>query len=326
MAKAVYDTAALLHLAVAGDAQALGALFERYHPGLYAIALRMLGYSEDARDAVQDSFLHALTKFDSLRDPQAFLGWLQSIVERNCLVILRRRRNGPLETMPHALLHERFADLPEEDRIPSGLNYRLVSAFHDLPPVLQETAALRYFSEQNSYEEIAATLAIPVGTVRSRLAEARMKLKNRLVADDIPDDLKKSDTAYAWEEFYWETWNQFYEKPAALDKYYRHLEPDLRIIFTSGKQLSGRRRMLDDFREDMQVGINVVNQSIISTGKITIIDSVFTNPPEHPEHCPPAGATVHYHCGQMTWQVRYHHAPRMCAGPFGSEEERCKAC
>src|SRR5207244_929642 len=112
-----------------------------------------------------------------------------------------------------------------------------------------------------------------------------------LVASEVPEDLRKSDIAYAWEDFYWDTWNEFYERPAALDQYYNHLERDLRIIFTSGKESRGRHRMLADFHEDMQIGIKVTNQSIISTGKITIIDSVFTNPDEHPDHCPPAGAT-----------------------------------
>lgn len=327
MIQAANDTAAFLQLAGTGDRDALAALFERYQPGLYAIALRMLGYGEDARDAVQDSFLQALTKFDTLRDSQAFLGWLQTIVERNCLVTLRRRRNGPLDTIPHAILQERFTDLPEEDRSNTGLNYRIVSAFYDLPAVLQETAALRYFSEQNSYEQIAATLTIPVGTVRSRLAEVRTKLKKRLVADEVPGDLKKSDTAYAWEEFFWETWDKCYHDGKALDKYYDHFERDLRIIFTSGKQTSGRERILQDFHEDIDFGIKVSNQSIVSTGKITIVESTITNPPEHSGHCPPAAAMVHYHYGdRSTWQIRYHHAPRTCAGPFGFEEDRCKGC
>lgn len=321
-----HDIGALIRLAGTGDAGALGALYERYKPGLYATALQMLGYSEDAHDAVQDAFLHSLTKLDTLRDPQAFLGWLQAIVERTCLTMLRRKRNGPLESIPHTLLHERFADIAEDERTSSGLNHRIISAFHDLSPALQETAALRYFTELNSYENIAETLSIPVGTARSRLAEARTKLKTSLVAPEVPDDLKKSDLAYAWEEFYWDTWNEFFFRPAALDKYYNHLETDLSIIFTSGKQMTGRERMLDDFHEDLEYGIKVTNQSIISTGKMTIIDSIFTNPDDHPDHCPPAGATVHYHSGDKTHLVRYHHAPRQCDGPFGSDEERCKNC
>lgn len=316
----------MISLARTGDRQALGALFERYQPGLYAIALRMLGYSDDARDAVQDAFFQALTKFDTLKDPQAFLGWLQAIVERTCLGMLRRKRNGPIESIPHAEFHVRFEDLIEDKCCQSGLNHRIAAAFYDLPPLLQETATLRYFTELNSYEAIAETLGIPVGTVRSRLAEARTQLKKTLVASESNEDLKKSDTANAWENFYWDTFDQFFERPAALEQYYNHLERDLSIIFTSGKHSKGRELMLRDFQDDIRVGIQVSNHSILSTGKITIVDSRFINPPDHPDHCPPAGAIVHYHDANKTWQVRYHHAPRECNGPFGNEDERCQNC
>jgi RNA polymerase sigma factor (sigma-70 family) len=322
------DNATLLALGRTGDSAALGALFERLRPAMYATALRMLGYGDDAHDVVQDAFLQVIAKLDTLEDPQAFPGWLKSIVERNCLMILRRKRNGPLDVVPHTEIQERFSELPETSCCgSSGLNHRVVAAFHDLPPTLQETAAIRYFTEHNSYEAIAETLAIPVGTVRSRLAEVRNKLKTKLMSAEVPEELRKADTAYAWEEFLWETWDNCYEHPAALDKYYNHFERDLSIVFTSGKQLSGRERMLQEFYEDISLGIKVTNQSIISTGKITIVESTLTNPPDRPGHCPPAAAMIHYHNGdRSTWQIRHHHAPRTCAGPFGYEEDRCKAC
>jgi RNA polymerase sigma-70 factor (ECF subfamily) len=320
------DNAMLLTLAHAGDSAALGALFERLRPAMYATALRILGYGDDAHDAVQDAFLQALAKLDSLQDTNAFAGWLKSIVERNCLMILRRQRNAPLDVVPHDRMQEKFGDLVEERRLPTMLNHRIVAAFYDLPAALQETAALRYFTEHNSYESIAQTLAIPVGTVRSRLAEVRAKLKQRLIGTELPDELRKSDVAYAWEEFFWETWDLGYKHPAALDKFYRHFERDLSIIFTGGKHATGREHMLQDFREDIELGIQVKNHTIISSGKMTVIDAAIENPPEHPGHCPPAATMVLYHNDSSTWQLRHHHAPRTCKGPFGNEDERCENC
>ena len=258
------DNATLLVLGRSGDSAALGALFERLRPAMYATALRMLGYGDDANDVVQDAFLQVMAKLGTLEDPNAFPGWLKSIVERNCLMILRRRRNGPVEATPHGVMNEKFGDLVEEHHLPTALNHRIVAAFHDLTPALQETAALRYFTEHNSYESIAQTLSIPVGTVRSRLAEVRSKLKNSLIGTELPEELKKSDIAYAWEEFYWETWDQCYEQPAALEKLYRHFERDMNIIFTTGKSAVGREHMLHDFHEDIDYGIKVTNHTIMS--------------------------------------------------------------
>src|SRR5687767_11272853 len=108
------DNATLLALGRSGDSAALGALFERLRPAMYATALRLLGYGDDANDVVQDAFLQVIAKLDSLEDPNAFPGWLKSIVERNCLMILRRKRNGPLDVVPHTEIQERFSDIPEK--------------------------------------------------------------------------------------------------------------------------------------------------------------------------------------------------------------------
>jgi RNA polymerase sigma factor (sigma-70 family) len=320
------DNLTLLSIGRSGDSAALGALFERLRPAMYATALRYLGYGDDARDAVQDAFLQALAKLDSLEDANAFPGWLRSIVERNCLMLLRRKATGPIEILPHDTLSVRLDDLLPQDHLPTTLNHRLIAAFHDLSPGLQETAALRYFTQQNSYESIAQTLAIPVGTVRSRLAEVRSKLKKCLAGNEMPDEFQKSDIAYAWEEFFWENWDQLYERPAALEKLYRHFDPDMNIIFTSGKLATGRDHMLEDFRDDMEVGIKVTNHTIMSTGKLTVIDASLENPPDRPDHCPPAATIVMYHSENSTWQLRHHHAPRTCKGAFGSEDERCEHC
>src|SRR6476660_7858606 len=67
-------------------------LFEQYRGMLYAIALRMLGHGEDAKDAVQETFIKAYTHLNTLHDIAAFAGWLKSIIYNHCLMELRYRK------------------------------------------------------------------------------------------------------------------------------------------------------------------------------------------------------------------------------------------
>jgi len=67
-------------------------LFEQHRGMLYAIALRMLGHGEDAKDAVQETFIKAYTNLHTLKDKAALVGWLKSIISNHCLMELRNRR------------------------------------------------------------------------------------------------------------------------------------------------------------------------------------------------------------------------------------------
>ena len=66
--------------------------FEQCRGMLYAIALRMLGHGEDAKDAVQETFIKAYTNLHTLKDNAALWAWLRSIVYTHCLMELRYRR------------------------------------------------------------------------------------------------------------------------------------------------------------------------------------------------------------------------------------------
>jgi RNA polymerase sigma-70 factor (ECF subfamily) len=82
----------LVSAALGGDAASLGALLERYRAPLHALAVRLLGYTPDAEDAVHDAFLIALCSLGSLRAPDAAGAWLHGIVRNVCLRKLRAPR------------------------------------------------------------------------------------------------------------------------------------------------------------------------------------------------------------------------------------------
>jgi RNA polymerase sigma-70 factor (ECF subfamily) len=82
--------AALPTQAHAGEVEALAGLLERYRPSLYATAIGLLANRDDALDAVQETFVVALVKLGSLRDPSAVGGWLHRVLRNTCLMRLRR--------------------------------------------------------------------------------------------------------------------------------------------------------------------------------------------------------------------------------------------
>src|SRR5215471_15281064 len=78
------------------DLQSFLLLFEQYRGMLYAIALRMLGQGEDAKDAVQETFIKAYTHLDTLHDIKAIPAWLKSIMYNYCLMELRYRKKSAI--------------------------------------------------------------------------------------------------------------------------------------------------------------------------------------------------------------------------------------
>jgi hypothetical protein len=78
--------AALASRAHAGEIEPFAALLERYRPSLYAAAIGLLRSREDALDAVQETFVTALVKLGSLKDPAAVGGWLHRVLHNTCLM------------------------------------------------------------------------------------------------------------------------------------------------------------------------------------------------------------------------------------------------
>lgn len=163
-----------------GFHEAFETLFERYRERVYAIAFRVSGNGSDALDIVQESFALLFRKLGSFRGTSLFSTWLFRIVT-NCSIDYRRRRK--VDRSPTLISH------PSEhhDVADDALGPRDVAAVHEvsdqvqaaiscLSPKLRAVLALRYLEEM-SYEELAATLEISLGTVKSRLARAHLALE-----------------------------------------------------------------------------------------------------------------------------------------------------
>jgi RNA polymerase sigma-70 factor, ECF subfamily len=154
-------------------------LFDR----LYNFAHWLTQNREEAEDLVQETYAKALKGFSSFQEGTNFRAWIYRIL-RNTFLTSRTglKANQPLDTDEKAGSEP---DLPAEQRTPESillekLDQQLVrKALDQLPMVYREALLLCDFEEM-SYQEIAATLGVPVGTVMSRLSRARRALRDDL--------------------------------------------------------------------------------------------------------------------------------------------------
>ena len=183
----------LLSAAQHGDAAALGALLERHRPSLLDHALQLAGFRSDAEDAVQETCLAAVRHLGGVRDPDAIGAWLHAILRRACLQQRRRRRvDQTTDVLP-----DLADDAPGPEAHIEQLELRdwIWGSLQQLPETLRITAMLRYFGSYTQYDELAAILGIPIGTVRSRLSEARLKLADSLLTSAGLVDRESQDQA-----------------------------------------------------------------------------------------------------------------------------------
>jgi RNA polymerase sigma-70 factor (ECF subfamily) len=151
-----------------------------YAAPLYRYAFRLTGCVADAEDLVQQTFLAAQTQRDQLRDPSRLSAWLYAILRHAwCKLCRRERIHG--EALSELEANCRSAKESEEDFD----RERLQAALNDLPEEFR-LVVLMYFFEDLSYQEIAAQLKIPIGTVMSRLSRAKQHLRRRLAPESSP--------------------------------------------------------------------------------------------------------------------------------------------
>ena len=174
-----------LRRAARGDARAARAFVERYQRPVFALVGRMLVGARpgEVEDLAQEVFLRAfraLPRFDP--EGSAKLStWLLTIATRACIDELRRRRpESGAEVIEEEQLHGDEDPHREVDR--QQLRARLIEELSALPPP-QRAALVLYEFHGWSYEAIAELIEQPIGTVRSRIARARARLRDRLQED-----------------------------------------------------------------------------------------------------------------------------------------------
>ena len=176
----------LARRSASGDAEAFAELVRRHDSRVYAIALRMTGREEDARDAAQDAFLAAYRKLGSFRGDAAFTTWMHRVTVNASYDLLRKRARTPdpvaepqelagpgagtaggaaagaaMSQADHAGPVAEELDVREAlSQVP--LEFRAVLVLHDMQDL--------------PLEEVASILELPLGTVKSRCHRARVAL------------------------------------------------------------------------------------------------------------------------------------------------------
>jgi RNA polymerase sigma-70 factor (ECF subfamily) len=166
-----------------GQRQSFETLVLPHLDAAYNLARWLLRNDQAAEDAVQEASMRALRYIDSLRGDDA-RPWLLGIVRNTCFTVLERQRNGPEwvefddAEFENAIGAAERAD-PARHLQQQRNKLQIDAALRALSPRLREVIVLREF-EDLDYAQIAHIVAVPVGTVMSRLSRAREKLRNAL--------------------------------------------------------------------------------------------------------------------------------------------------
>ena len=152
-----------------------------FYSALYRYAYRLTGSKADAEDLTQETFCSAQAKHAQLREPDRVKPWLFSILHNAFLLRKRRERQARFGTWDDWA--ESSASLDRIAGEPLVEEETLQAALLEVPPDFRSVLILYYF-EDFSYRDIADQLAIPIGTVMSRLARARQFLKAQLIKRD----------------------------------------------------------------------------------------------------------------------------------------------
>jgi RNA polymerase sigma-70 factor, ECF subfamily len=166
----------LVRRAVDGDQSAFTELVRRHERRVFAVTMRMLGREEDALDATQDAFLTVFRKLDQFRGESAFTTWLHRIAVNACYDILRKKARQPVLHLAGEDDRMPEAGPPVADHagdVAGGID--VARALLEVPEDFRAVLVLADVHDL-AYEEIAAILDIPTGTVKSRLHRGRVVL------------------------------------------------------------------------------------------------------------------------------------------------------
>ncbi len=182
------DEATLIREAQKGDLTAFNKLVLNYQDMLYNTAYRIIGDPALADDATQEAFISAFRKLKSYRGG-SFKAWLLRIVTNACYDEFRRQKRKP--TTPLDLYADDgeeiesprwivdTSDLPEEQLETRELDQAIQHCIQALPPDFRTIVVLTEL-QGLSYKEAAKAIQKPLGTVKSRLARARLRLQKCL--------------------------------------------------------------------------------------------------------------------------------------------------
>jgi RNA polymerase sigma-70 factor (ECF subfamily) len=179
---------ALIQNAQHGDLDAFNTLILHYQDMVFNVALRILGDDELAADAAQEAFISAFRSINSFRGG-SFKAWLMRTVTNACYDEFRRQKRRPTTPLepdtndgeemdsPRWLADPNMS--PEQEVEADELEHAIQHCLEDLPPAFRVVVVMADIQGLD-YSEVATAARVPLGTIKSRLARARLRLRECL--------------------------------------------------------------------------------------------------------------------------------------------------
>ena len=155
-----------------GDRQAQNELYKLYAGAMYNVCRRMMGDEDEARDVLQDAFVSAFSRMNSLKDVNLFSAWIKRIVVNHCLNSIRKRRE-------YVVPLEENMDVIEEEEMVNFNDYevkKVMWAIDKLPEGARTVFSL-YLFEGYDHKEIGEILGITESASKAQYSKAKSKIR-----------------------------------------------------------------------------------------------------------------------------------------------------
>jgi RNA polymerase sigma-70 factor (ECF subfamily) len=170
------------------DSKAFQVLFELFYEDVYRTSYFITRDPSLAEDATQEAFCKAFQKLDTLRESKKFGPWVKSIAARSAVDILRQRQHLTVVEDITGFSQDDYINnipqlLPENEVVKHELQAQIKEAIYALSPIHRQVIVMKYYLSLNT-REIADTLNLPIGTVKSRLDRALRQLEISLQSEN----------------------------------------------------------------------------------------------------------------------------------------------
>jgi len=173
----------IIQRVLGGDKNAFEGLVIANQKNVYNLALKMTRNEDDALDLSQEAFVKAFRQLGNFRGDSRFSVWMYRLTYNLCIDFLRKKPKANIVSLSYEdddgesspIEIPDLRNLPEDNALRNEMRKNITDSINELPQKHREMVTMREVTGM-SYEEIAATLNINVGTVKSRLARARLKL------------------------------------------------------------------------------------------------------------------------------------------------------
>lgn len=160
-----------------GDRRAQNELFKLYADAMYNICRRMMGNEDDAKDVLQDSFIHVFSKMKALRNIDTFSAWIKRIVINHCINALKKKSiiSGDIENVGD------FPEVGEDDNM-DRLKFETKKILEAIDKISEgcKTVLNLYLFEGYDHKEIAEILAISESASKAQYSKAKAKVRGLL--------------------------------------------------------------------------------------------------------------------------------------------------